>query len=256
MNKVFVTAEIGINASANMDTAKKLIDMAKLCGADAVKFQKRTVEKVYTKEFLDSPRQSPWGTTQREQKMALEFNKEQYDEIDRYSKQIGIPWYASAWDTESQEFLRQYDLPYNKIASPMALNDDVVEMVVREGKQTFISTGKVNRMQLDKVVSRFRYHNTPFTLMHCNNKYPCPDDECHVGYIRELATLYRCPVGFSSHNPSILPCSLAVAMGAEAIEVHITLDRSMYGTDQPASLEWGSLAYVCRDVSRVRSIIG
>ncbi len=256
MSKIFVTAEIGINHNGDLQIAKKLMDMAKLCGADAIKFQKRTVEKVYTKEFLDSPRQSPWGTTQREQKMALEFNKEQYDAINTYSSLIGIPWYASAWDTESQEFLRQYDLPYNKIASPMALNGDVVEMVAREGKQTFISTGKVNRLQLDKIVNRFRYHNTPFTLMHCNNKYPCPDDECHVGYIRELATLYRCPVGFSSHNASILPCSLAVAMGAEAIEVHITHDRTLYGSDMAASMEQQSLWYVCRDVQRVSQIIG
>ena len=255
MSHVFVTAEIGINANNSLEIAKKLMDMAKLCGADAVKFQKRTVEKVYTKEFLDSPRQSPWGTTQREQKMALEFGVEQYDTINTYSHQIGIPWYASAWDIESQQFLNGYNLKYNKLASPMALNQELVRMLSISGKHTFISTGKVNRDQLDVIVDMFKYEETPFTLMHCNNKYPCPDEECHVGQIKELKERYKCPVGFSSHNPSILPCSLAVAMGAEAIEVHVTLDRTMYGTDQPASMEWGSLAYVCRDVNRVRSIM-
>lgn len=232
------------------------MDMAKLCGCDAVKFQKRTIDTVYTKEFLDSPRQSPWGTTQREQKMALEFTAESYAEINAYSYQIGIPWYASAWDIESQKFLDNFNLKYNKIAAPMALNQELVMMLADDGKQTFISTGKVDNSQLDVIVDAFKYHGTPFTLMHCVNKYPCDDKDCNLKRITELRERYKCLVGYSNHHPSILPCSLAVALGAEALETHITLSRTDYGTDQPASMEFTSLYYVCRDKDRVKEIIG
>lgn len=257
MSGIFTIAEIGINHNSDLTIAKKLIDMVKLTNCTAVKFQKRTVDKVYTKEFLDSPRESPWGTTQREQKNGLEFGKEQYDQIDAYCKQVGVDWFASAWDIDSQLFLDGYKLKYNKVASPMAVDSQFVLMVAEENKPTFLSTGKVTDDQTDTIVSVFRHYETPLTLMHCVLKYPCPDDLCNLKRIAELKKRHPdVPVGYSNHNPSILPLSLAVAMGAEALECHVTLDRTMYGTDQPASFEMMGLYYVVRDAERVRGIIG
>ncbi len=257
MNNPFIIAEIGINANGDIDIAKRLIDMAKACGCDAVKFQKRTIDLVYTKAYLDSPRESPWGTTQREQKEGLEFTKGEYDEIDRYCKKIEIDWFASAWDLESQRFLQHYRLKYNKIASPMVNDDDLLEMVAKEGKFTFISTAKADlETRLPIVVSLFRKYGCPFMLLHCVAKYPTPDNECYLNMIPLLKNRFQCPVGYSNHNPSILAPSLAVSLGAEAIELHITLDRTMYGTDQPSSFEMVGLNYVVRDCKRVRGMLG
>ncbi len=250
---IFIIGEIGINANGDINIAKQLIDMAKQCGADAVKFQKRTVEKVYTKDFLDSPRESPWGKTQREQKMGLEFGKVEYDEIDSYCGKVGIDWFASAWDTDSQVFLEQYNLKYNKIASPMIVNKNLLYMVAEMGKHTFISTGLGDG--IDEVVSLFRNYNCPFTLLHCVNKYPCLANECHLGKMKELEATFHNPVGYSSHYPGILDKIVAVTMGARTLEMHITLDRAMYGTDQPASLERGGLERVIRDVRLIEEML-
>ncbi|MEJ5227794.1 N-acetylneuraminate synthase family protein [Thermodesulfovibrio sp.] len=252
----FIIAEIGINHNGDVEIAKQLIDMAKECGADAVKFQKRTIDIVYSKEFLDSPRQSPWGTTQRHQKEGLEFGKKQYDEIDRYCKEKGIYWFASAWDEKSQEFLRQYDLPFNKIASAMIVHKDLIEMVAEEGKHTFISTGMSNFGQIDRVVNIFQKKGCPFTIMHCVSVYPCPDEWCNIQMVKTLKKRYKCPIGYSGHEAGVLPSILAVALGAVAIERHITLDRSMYGSDQSASLEKRGLELVVRDTRRVKQILG
>lgn len=255
-NNPFIIAEIGINASGDIKLAKQMIDMAKECGCDAVKFQKRTVEKVYPKELLDSPRESPWGETVRDQKMGLEFDKEEYDIIDAYCQKIGMPWFASAWDLESQEFLKQYDLKYNKIASPMITNLDLLKMVVSEKKHTFISTGMALGTHIDGAVALFKANNCPFTLMHCVSKYPCPDNTCNLKAIPELKAKYDCSVGYSNHSPGILATSLAVLLGAEAIEVHITKDRTFYGSDQAASFEKMGLELLVRDARRVRGMVG
>jgi N-acetylneuraminate synthase len=252
----FVIAEIGINHNGSVDIAKKLIDMAKDCGADAVKFQKRTIDIVYTKELLDSPRQSPWGATQRAQKEGLEFGKDQYDEIDRYCRTKGIYWFASAWDEKSQEFLRQYDLPFNKIASTMLTHKNLVEMVADEGKHTFISTGMTGFEKIDRVVDIFVKKTCPFTVMHCVSVYPCPDEWCNINIIRTIQQRYNCPVGYSGHEHGILPTTLAVALGAVAIERHITLDRSMYGSDQSSSLESRGLQLMVRDTRDVKRMLG
>jgi N-acetylneuraminate synthase len=252
----FVIAEIGINHNGSIDVAKKLIDMAKDCGADAVKFQKRSIDIVYTQELLDSPRQSPWGTTQRQQKEGLEFGKEQYDEVNRYCKEKEIFWFASAWDEKSQFFLSQYDLPFNKVASTMLTHKTLIEMVAEEGKHTFISTGMSNFDQIDRVVDIFRKKGCPFTIMHCISVYPCPDEWCNVGIVATLRKRYSCPVGYSGHEHGILPTVLAVSLGAVAIERHITLDRSMYGSDQSSSLEPRGLQLVVRDTRDIRKILG
>lgn len=255
-NLPFVIAETGINHNGDVGMAKKLIDMAKECEADAVKFQKRTIDIVYTKKMLDSPRQSPWGTTQREQKEGLELSKDEYDEINTYCKGKNIYWFASAWDEKSQEFLRQYDLPFNKIASAMLTHKNLVEMVAEEGKHTFISTGMSNFEQIDRVVNIFEKKDCPYTVMHCVTVYPCPDEWCNLQMIEVFKNRYGCPVGYSGHENGVLPTILAVASGAVAVERHITLDRSMYGSDQSASLERKGLELVVRDTKEWTRIRG
>ena len=232
----FIIAEAGINHNGDVDIAKKLIDMAKQCGCNAIKFQKRTVDIVYKKEFLDSPRESPWGTTQRAQKEALELGKEEYDIIDDYCREVGIIWFASAWDEKSQEFLRQYNLKYNKVASALLTHSRLLNMVAEEGRYTFISTGMSDWSIVDNAVDIFRKHQCPFTLMHCVSTYPSEDEECNIAAVKALKERYNCDVGYSGHEKGLLPSILAVIFGATALERHITLDRTMYGSDQAASL--------------------
>ena len=252
----FVIAEVGINHNGSIDIAKKLIDMAAECGCDAVKFQKRTIDVVYTKEYLDSPRESPWGTTQREQKEGLEFGKKEYDEVDNYCKKVGIDWFASAWDEQSQLFLKQYNLKYNKIASAMLTNIPFLELVAEEQKHTFISTGMITCKDIDKAVKIFRKYDCPFTLMHCVSTYPCPNEDCNILVIKTLKERYKCDVGYSGHEKDVLSSVLAVAAGAVVLERHITLDRAMYGSDHAASLEKRGLELLVRDSRLVGTILG
>jgi len=252
----FFIAEIGINHNGDIDIAKKLIDLAKACGCDAVKFQKRTIDIVYTKELLDSHRDSPWGTTQRQQKEGLEFGQKEYDALNEYCKQKGIDWFASAWDAESQKFLKQYDLKYNKIASAMLTHDDVVNMVAEEGKKTYISTGMSKFDVIDEVVDVFKKKSCPFALMHCVSVYPSEDEECNIKAIETLRKRYNCEVGYSGHERGILPSVLSVVYGAAAIERHITLDRTMYGSDQAASLEERGIKLIIGYARDAEKILG
>ena len=248
---VLVIGEIGINHNGEVEIAKRLIDMAKDTGCDAVKFQKRTVDLVYPKAFLDSPRESPWGTSQRAQKEALEFGRDEYDEVDAYCRTVGIDWFASAWDVPSQQFLRAYDLKYNKVASPMIAHREVLEMVAEERKPTFISTGMSLYGQIDAAVELFRRYDCPFILMHCVSEYPTPEHALNLRCMTELRRRYGCPVGYSGHEVTMIPGVLAAMMGAVAVERHITLDRAMYGSDQAASLEKRGLEML---VSYIRTI--
>lgn len=254
--KTFVVAEIGINHNGDMHLAKKLIDMAVVAGCDAVKFQKRTVDKVYTQEFLDGPRQSPWGTTQRAQKEGLEFNKAEYDIIDAYCKKKGIEWYASAWDLDSQKFLQQYDCKYNKVASAMLTNDELLEEIAKEGRYTFIATGMSSLEEIDHAVAIFKKHNCPFELMHCNSTYPMPAEDANLKLIQVLADRYQCKVGYSGHEAGTLVSTCAVAAGATSIERHITMDRTMYGSDQKASIEPYELCKLVKDIRAAEKILG
>ena len=253
---VFVVAEIGINHNGDLDIAKKLIDWAVLSGCDAVKFQKRTVDKVYTKEYLDSYRESPWGTTQRAQKEGLEFGKTEYDEIDRYCREKGIEWYASAWDMEAQEFLRQYNLKYNKIASAMLTNDELLEAVASEGRYTFIATGMSTYDEIDHAVEIFRKHDCPFELMHCNSTYPMPKEDANLRLIPALKERYGCKVGYSGHETGRIVSTSAVALGATSVERHITLDNAMYGSDQAASLNVEDFYRLVKDIRLIETILG
>lgn len=252
----FIVAEIGINHNGDMKLAKKLIDTAVIAGCDAVKFQKRTVDKVYTKEYLDGPRQSPWGTTQRAQKEGLEFGKEQYDEIDHYCKEKEIEWYASAWDIDSQKFLQQYDCGYNKVASAMLTKDELLEEIASEKKYTFIATGMSSYDEIDHAVEIFRRHSCPFELMHCNSTYPMPMEDANLKLIHVLAQRYGCKVGYSGHEAGTLVSTCAVAAGATSIERHITMDRNMYGSDQKASIEPYELCRLVKDIRDTEKIMG
>ncbi|MHB8466659.1 MAG: N-acetylneuraminate synthase family protein [Acidimicrobiales bacterium] len=253
---VLVIAEIGINHNGDVDLAKQLIDVAHEAGCDAVKFQKRTVDVVYTSEFLDSPRESPWGSTQRAQKEGLEFGEAQYDLIDAYCRGLGMPWFASAWDAESQLFLRRYNPPYNKVASPMLTNARLVELVAEERKPTFTSTGMSSFEDVEHAVEIFRRHDCPFVLMHTVSEYPAPEESLNLRLIHELRTRFGCPVGYSGHEVSPIPSVIAAALGAVAIERHVTLNRAMYGSDQAASLERRGLEILVKGVRSVPVVFG
>lgn len=233
----FIVAEIGINANGNVKIAKEMITMAKECGVSAIKLQKRTVETVYTNKFLDSPRESPFGIDQRAQKEALELSQSDYEEIDGHCRKLDIPWFASAWDLEALQFLDQFNLKYNKIASPMLTHQGFLQEVAKRNKLTFISTGMSKITDIDRAVEIFRHEDCPFTLLHCVSVYPCPDHFLNLRTIPYLAQSYDCEVGYSGHEVGVMPSVMAVTLGATVIERHITLDRSMYGSDQAASLE-------------------
>lgn len=254
---VFVTAEIGINHNGDIEIAKKLIDGAKASGCDAVKFQKRTIEKVYSKEILDSPRESQWGNTTRDQKIGLEFNKKEYDEIEEYCKNKKIFWYASSWDIDSQKFLRQYELKYNKVASAMLTNLELLKTIADERKHTFISTGMSTIDEIRKAVDLFREYNCPFELQHSNSSYPMKIEEANLKCIPMLKKEFNCNVGYSGHEAiGYLICVAATVLGASSIERHITLDRSMNGSDQSASLEIIGLQRLVGDIREIDKILG
>ena len=234
---IFVIAEIGINHNGSLDICKQLIDVAVRAGADAVKFQKRTLELVYTKELLDSPRESPWGTTQRDQKEGLELDLDDYKEIDRYCKEKNIAWFASAWDIESQKFLRQFDCKYNKVASAMIVYEDLLREIAGEKKHTYISTGMSTKKDIDLAVTIFREAKCSFELMHCVSTYPMDDKDANLRRIETLRDTYKCDVGYSGHETGLAISYGAVGYGISSLERHITLDRAMYGSDQAASLE-------------------
>jgi len=253
---IFIIAEIGINHNGSVEIAKQLIDVAKDAGADAVKFQKRTIDLVYTKEMLDSPRESPWGTTQRAQKEGLEFGIKEYKEIDDYCKEKGIEWFASAWDLESKKFLRQYNCKYNKIASAMIVYEDLLKEVASEKKHTFISTGMTEFEQIDRAVEIFRNAGCPFELMHCVSTYPMEDEDANLNCIKTLRDRYQCNVGYSGHEVGLAVSYAAAALGITSLERHITLDRAMYGSDQAASVEPAGFRHLIGAVRKIEKAMG
>ena len=256
VDKLFISAEIGINHNGDINIAKRLIDAAVLAGCDAVKFQKRTINTVYTQEFLDSPRESPWGSTQRAQKEALEFSEEQYDEIDRYCREIGIYWFASAWDVGAQEFLRKYNLKYNKVASPVLNNIPILKTVAKEKKYTFIATGMSTWEEIDTAVEIFKKHDCPFELLHCISVYPQEVKYANLLLIPELKKRYNCTVGYSSHEIDNIATLGAVAIGVASVERHITLDKEMYGSDQSSSVEPEKLIEYVKQIRLMESARG
>ncbi len=251
-----IIAEVGINHNGDMYIAKKLIDAAVAAGANAVKFQKRSINLVYKKDFLDSLRTSPWGDTQRDQKEGLEFGIDEYWEIDRYCSERHIDWFASAWDIESQIFLRQFKSRYNKIASAMIVYSDLLKEVASEGKHTFISTGMSAEKDIDHAVEIFNQAKCPFELMHCVSTYPMNDEDANLGRIATLKSRYACDVGYSGHEVGLTVSFAAAALGISSLERHITLDRAMYGSDQAASIEPSGFAKLVKGVRVVEKAMG
>lgn len=256
MSKAFVIAEIGINHNGSLDIAKKLIDAASMAGCDMVKFQKRTIETVYTKPDLDRPRESPWGTTNRQQKEGLEFSRADYNEIDRYCREKGIEWTASAWDVESQKFIQKYNLKYNKVASAMLTNKALLEEIASEGKHTFVSTGMSTLEQIGKAVQVFKSMNCSYELMHCNSSYPMKVEDANLKTIKTLKDTFDCNIGYSGHETGIIVSCAAVCLGATSVERHITLDRAMYGSDQSASLEIPGLIKLVKYIRSIEAAMG
>ena len=242
---MYLIAEIGINHNGDLKLAKDMISEAKHCGANAVKFQKRDVKTVFAKIYNNTRDTPPGelvklmqgGETQWQQKQALEFTWDEYDEIDRHCKTVGIDWFASAWDIDSLLFIEQYKPPYHKIASAMLTHIPFVVEVAKLNRKVIMSTAGSTYDEIRKSVNILRKYRTEFMLMHCVSEYPCPLDKCNLQRIHTLKSLFSCEVGYSSHESSVDGARDAISQGVRFIEVHFTLDRAMYGSDQASSLE-------------------
>jgi len=253
----FVTAELGTNHMGDIQIAKKIIDVAVNAGCDAVKLQKKNVEKIYTEEFLDSPLESPWGTTQREMRLHREFSDKDFKQIDIFCKKKKIPWFVSCWDIESQKQMRKFKTKYNKIASAMLVHDKLLEIVAQEKKHTFIATGMSTLNDIANAVKIFRKHKCSFELMHCHSAYPMPPEEANLNLIPFLAKKFHCKVGYSGHEASATNITIpAIFLGATSIERHVTIDRTLFGHDQAASLEPKGLMQLVRDIRIIDTILG
>ena len=256
INKPYLIAEIGINHNGDIKITKELIEKAKKSGFDAVKFQKRTIDIVYDKETLDTPRESPWGSSTREQKLGLEFDKFEYDEIDKFCKGLNIEWFASAWDIESLVFLDNYNLKYHKVASAMIVDQNFLNEVAKRNKHTFISTGMSTKKDIDTAVGIFVKNNCSFELMHCVSTYPMRIEDANLITINQLKDEYNCNVGYSGHENGVVVSLAATMLGITSLERHITLDRTMYGSDQSASLEFSGMKNLCESIDKILLSIG
>jgi N-acetylneuraminate synthase len=251
---VFVVAEIGINHNGSVETAKKLIDMAVQTGCDAVKFQKRTVDVVYTPEELAKERESVFGKTNGDLKRGLEFGQEQYKEIDAYCKEKGIIWFASPWDEQSVDFFEQFNIPCYKIASASLTDDALLAHIRSKGKPVILSTGMSTKEQIHHAVEVLGTDD--LIILHCTSTYPSENNELNLNVIHWLKETFSCPIGYSGHERGIAPPLMAVMLGACVVEKHITLDRTAWGSDQAASLEFEGLRRMVRDIRSVPVCLG
>jgi len=250
--KPFIIAEIGINHNGDIELAKKMILSAINCGADSVKFQKRDINLVYTKEFLSEKRESKWGNTQYDQKKGLEFGEKEYDEIDRFCKKENITWFASAWDKNSLKFLDKYKLKYNKVASAMIVDTDFLKSVAERKIYTFISTGMCTYDDIENAVNIFNEAKCEFELMHCISVYPFASKYANLKMINYLREKFKCKVGYSGHEKSGLAISYAAcAMDISSLERHFTIDRTLPGSDQAASLGPEGFSRLCGGVKEI-----
>ncbi len=255
--KPFLIAEIGINHNGSVQTAKKLIDMAKKYNFDSVKFQKRDPDISTPEDQKLKMRDTPWGyISYLDYKKKIEFGLKEFKEIDEYCKKIGIMWFASSWDINSQNFLKRFKCKFNKIASSMVTNHKLLEVIAKEKKHTFISTGMSDLKDIEATIKIFKKFKCKFTLLHCVSTYPCKEEDLNLNMIPVLKKKYKCPIGYSGHEPSVSPSIIAAVLGAEVIERHITLDRSMWGTDQSASLAPEGLKNLNNILSKIPQILG
>jgi len=250
----FIIAEIGINHNGSVNLAKKMIDIALTTGCDAVKFQKRTVDVVYTKEELAKERNSVFGKTNGDLKRGLEFNYQQYKEIDEYCKEKGILWFASCWDEGSVDFIEQFNPPCYKIASASLTDDNLLKYTKAKGKPILLSTGMSTMDEIRHAIDILGEDN--LVIYHCTSTYPSNSDETNLNAIKTFKKLFNCPIGYSGHERGVTPSVLAVALGANSVERHITVDRTNWGSDQAASLEMAGLYHMVRDIRQVPSLLG
>ncbi len=253
----FIIGEIGINHNGSVETAKKLIDVASMLGLDAVKFQKRTPELCVPEHQRDVPRETPWGTMSYfDYKKKIEFGEKEFDEIDAYCKSKGILWSASAWDLESLKFLEKYDLPFHKVASAKLTDRELLEEYKKTGKPVLLSTGMSTEEEIKKAVELFG-EDYPLAILHCNSGYPAKDEDLNLSYITKLKESFPDKIiGYSGHEQGITASIIAASLGSKIIERHITLDRTMWGTDHAASLEFEGIRRLVRDVHKVDKWLG
>ena len=254
LSHCFIIAEIGINHNGDINLAKKLIKMAHDLGADAVKFQKRTVDVVYTQHELEMERPNPFGNTNGDLKRGLEFGYGEYREIDEYCKKLSMMWFASCWDEESVDFIEQFNPPCHKIASACLTNDKLISYIKSKGRPILLATGMSTQEQIDHALDVLGQDN--LVLMHCTSTYPSSEAELNLNVIPNYIEKYECPIGYSGHEKGVFPSVLAASMGACAIERHITTDRTLWGSDHPASLEPDGLRRLVRDIRLLNTIKG
>jgi len=264
MKKTYIIAEIGINHNGDLDIAKRLIDIAALSGCDAVKFQKRNPDVCVPEHQKGIMRETPWGTmTYLDYKYRVEFGKKEYDQIDEYCKQKGIAWSASPWDMDSLEFLNQYDIPFIKVPSAMLTNHELLESCVATGKKVIFSTGMSTQEEINHAVevlrsAKVKYNNQhEIGLLHCNSTYPAPVNELNLSGIKTLLEMYSdFEIGYSGHEFRLGTSVAAVYLGASIIERHITLDRTMWGTDHMASVEPQGLIKLVKGIRELEEAYG
>jgi N-acetylneuraminate synthase len=253
-NPCYVVAEIGINHNGDLNLAKRLIDVAVAAGCDAVKFQKRTVDVVYTPAELAKPRENPFGATNGDLKRGLEFGAIQYGEIDAHCRQKGIAWFASPWDEASVDFLEKFAVPCHKVASASLTDDNLLRHIRATRKPVIISTGMSTMAQIDHAVDVLGMRD--LVILHATSTYPASYDELNLKVIPALSQRFNVPVGYSGHETGIASSVAAVALGACMVERHLTLDRAMWGSDQAASLEPNGMQRLMRDIRLVETAMG
>ena len=255
--KTYIIAEIGINHNGSLKIAKRLIDMAALSGCDAVKFQKRNPDVCVPEHQKSVPRETPWGTmTYLDYKYRMEFGKEEYDIIDEYCKMKEIAWSASPWDMDSLDFLIQYDIPFIKMPSAMLTHEELMRASARTGKKVIFSTGMSTLEEIDKTVGWLREEDCEFALLHCNSTYPAPLEELNLQCIKTLRDRYDCEVGYSGHEFRLGTTVSSVYLGATIVERHITLDRTMWGSDHLASIEPQGLIKLVKGIRELEIALG
>ena len=257
MNNTYIIAEIGINHNGDLDVAKKLIDVAAVSGCDAVKFQKRNPDVCVPEHQKGVMRETPWGTmTYLDYKYRMEFEKDEYDQINAYCRDKNIDWSASPWDMDSLDFLLQYDLSFIKIPSAMITNEELMRASASTGKKIIFSAGMSSLDEVDEAVRWMREENADFALLHCNSSYPAPLEDLNLSCIQTLKQRYDCEVGYSGHEFRLGTSVAAIYLGATVIERHITLDRSMWGTDQAASLSEEGMEMLSSILLKDKSFLG
>ena len=253
----FLIAEIGINHNGSVGLAKKLIDLAKKYNFDSVKFQKRDPDICTPEHQKDKTRTTPWGNmTYLEYKKKIEFGEREYKAIDQHCKKVKIDWFTSVWDVNSLKFMKKFNTKYNKVASAMLTNRVLLELIAKEKKLTFISTGMSHIRNINDAVTIFKKNKCDFVLMHCVSNYPCREKDLNLNLIVTLKNKFKCKIGYSGHESSVSPSYVAWFLGADYIERHITLDRTLYGTDQAASLSEEGIRTLTASLSKFPEMMG